>query len=33
MRLLESLHRRIQSLLHKDTGNVELSEELRFHLC
>ena len=32
MRLFESLHRRIQSLLHKDTGNAELGEELRFHL-
>jgi predicted permease len=32
MRLFESLRRRIQSLLHKDSGNVELSEELRFHL-
>ncbi|MBS1799874.1 MAG: ABC transporter permease [Acidobacteria bacterium] len=32
MRLLQSLRRRLQSLLHEDTGNVELSEELRFHL-
>jgi predicted permease len=31
MRLLESLRRRLQSLLHKDVGNLELSEELRFH--
>ena len=32
MRLLESLRRRLQSLFHKDANNVELSEELRFHL-
>lgn len=32
MRLLQSLRRRLQSLFHKDAGNLELSEELRFHL-
>lgn len=32
MRLLQSLRRRLQSLLYKDAGNLELSEELRFHL-
>ena len=32
MRLLQSLRRRLQSLLHKDAGNLELSEELSFHL-
>lgn len=32
MRLLQSLRRRFQSLLHKDVNNVELNEELRFHL-
>jgi predicted permease len=32
MRLLESLRRRLQSLLHKDASNIALSEELRYHL-
>jgi predicted permease len=32
MRLIQSLRRRLQSLLHKDASNVELSEELRSHL-
>jgi macrolide transport system ATP-binding/permease protein len=32
MRLLQSLRRRIHSLLHKDATNIELSNELRFHL-
>ena len=32
MRLLESLRRRLQSLLHKDANNVALSEKLRYHL-
>jgi predicted permease len=32
MRLIESFRRRLQSLFHKDASNVELNEELRFHL-
>jgi predicted permease len=32
MRLIQSLRRRFQSLLHKDASNAELSQELRFHL-
>lgn len=32
MRLLQSLRLRFQSLLHKDARNLDLSEELRFHL-
>jgi predicted permease len=32
MRLLQSLYRRLQSLLHKDANNVNLREELHFHL-
>jgi hypothetical protein len=32
MRLLQSLRRLLQSLFHKDAGNLELSEELSFHL-
>jgi hypothetical protein len=32
MRLLQSLRRRVHSLLHKDATNIELTNELRFHL-
>jgi predicted permease len=32
MRLIDSLRRRLRSLLHRDTSNSELSDELRFHL-
>jgi hypothetical protein len=32
MRLIDSLRRRLHSLLHRDTNNIELNDELRFHL-
>jgi predicted permease len=32
MRWIQSLRHRLHSLFHKDANNVELSEELRFHL-
>jgi hypothetical protein len=32
MRLIDSLRRHLRSLLHRDTSNNELNEELRFHL-
>ena len=32
MRLIDSLRRRLRSLLHRDTSNIELNDELRFHL-
>jgi putative ABC transport system permease protein len=32
MRLVESLRRRLLSLFHKEASNVELNQELRFHL-
>ena len=32
MRLIQSLRRRLRSFLEKDSSNVDLSEELLFHL-
>ncbi len=32
MRLIDSLRRRLHALLYRDTSNIELNDELRFHL-
>ena len=32
MRTMQSLFRRVKSLLAKDSSNAELSEELQFHM-